>query len=45
MDKRQDSIVTSTPAGESGPSAQDCYYAKGSGGTAKKRRGNGNLKE
>jgi len=29
--------VTSTPAGKSGPSAQDCYGARGIGGRAKKR--------
>jgi len=32
--------VTSTPAGKSGPSAQDCYCARGFGGGAKKRRAN-----
>jgi len=37
MDRRQDSNVTSTPAG---PSAQDRYCARGLGGGAKKRRGN-----
>jgi len=37
MDRRQDSNVTSTPAG---PSAQDRYCARGFGGSAKKRRAN-----
>jgi len=32
--------VTSTPAGKSGPSAQDRYCARGFGGRAKKRRAN-----
>jgi len=36
MCRRQD--LTSTPAGKSGPSAQDRYCAKGFGGGAKKRR-------
>jgi len=40
MDRRQDLNVTSTPAGKSGPSAQDRYCAKGLGGGAKKRRAN-----
>jgi hypothetical protein len=40
MDRRQDSNVTSTPAGKSGPSAQDRYCARGLGGGAKKRRAN-----
>ena len=41
MDRRQDLNVTSTPAGKSGPSAQDCYCARGFGGGApKKRRAN-----
>jgi len=40
MDRRQDSKVTSTPAGKSGPSAQDCYCARGLGGGVKKRRAN-----
>jgi len=40
MDRRQDSNVTSTPAGKSGPSAQDRYCARGIGGGAKKRRAN-----
>jgi len=37
MDRRQDLNVTSTSAG---PSAQDCYCARGFGGGAKKRRAN-----
>jgi len=40
MDRRQDSNVTSTPAGKSGPSAQDRYRAKGLVGGAKKLRAN-----
>jgi len=40
MDRRQDSKVTSTPAGKRGPSAQDHYCARGFGGGAKKRRAN-----
>jgi len=40
MDRRQDLNVTSTPAGKSGPSAQDRYCARGFGGGAKKRRAN-----
>ena len=40
MDKRQDLNVTPTPAGKSGPSAQDRYCASGIGGGAKKRRAN-----
>jgi len=40
MDRRQDSNVTSTPAGKSGPSAQDRYCASGLKGGAKKRREN-----
>jgi len=40
MDRRQYSNVTSTPAGKSGPSAQDRYCAKGLGRSAKKRRAN-----
>jgi len=40
MDRRQDLNVTSTPAGTSGPSAQDRYCARGFGGGAKKRRAN-----
>jgi len=38
MDRRQDLNVTSTPAGKSGPSAQDRHCARGFGGGAKKRR-------
>ena len=37
MERRQDSNVTSTPAGKSGPLVQDCYCARGLGGGAKKR--------
>jgi len=37
MDWRQHSNATSTPAGESGPSAQDRSCARGLGGGAKKR--------
>jgi len=40
MDRRQDFKVTSTPAGKSGPSAQDRYCARDFGGGAKKRRAN-----
>jgi len=40
MDRRQDLNVTSTPAGKSGPSAQDRYCARGLGGGTKKRRAN-----
>ena len=40
MDRRQDLNVTSTPAGESGPSAQDNYCARSFRGGAKKRRVN-----
>jgi len=40
MDRRQDLNVTSTPAGKSGPSAQDRYCATGFGGGAKNRRAN-----
>jgi len=40
MDRRQDSNLTSTPAGKSGPSAQDRHCARGLGGGAKKRRAN-----
>ena len=40
MDWRQNLNVTSTPAGKSGPSAQDHYCARGFGGGAKKRRAN-----
>ena len=39
MDRRQDSNATSTPAGKSGPSAQDCYCARVVVGGVKKRRG------
>jgi len=39
IDRRQDLNVTSTPAGKSGPLAQDRYFARGFGG-AKKRRAN-----
>jgi len=41
MDKRQDKTAASTQAETSGSSAQDRYSARGSGGGAKKRRGNG----
>jgi len=41
MDKRQDKTAASTEAETSGSSAQDRYCARGSGGHAKKRRGNG----
>ena len=40
MDRRQDLNMTSTPAGKSGPSAQDRYCARGLGGGAKKWRAN-----
>ena len=40
MDRRQDLNVTSTPAGKSGPLAQDLYCARDSGGGAKKRCAN-----
>jgi len=40
MDRRQDFNVISTPAGKSGPSAQDRYRARGFEGGAKKRRAN-----
>ena len=40
MDRRQDLNVTSTPAGKSGPSAQDRYCARGLEGGAKKRLAN-----
>jgi len=40
MDRRQDLNATSTQAGESGPSAQDRYCARGFGGGTKKRRAN-----
>jgi len=41
MDKRQEQTAASTQAETSGLSAQDRYCARGSGGGAKKRRGNG----
>ena len=41
MDKRQYKTATSTQAETSGLSAQDRYYARGTGGGAKKERGNG----
>jgi len=41
MERRQGSNATLTPSGKSGPSAQDRYCARGFGGGAKKRRGNG----
>jgi len=41
MDKRQDKTAASTQAETRGSSAQDRYCARGSGGGAKKRRGNG----
>ena len=44
MYKRQDSNATSTPAGKSGPSAQDRYCARGLGEGANKRRGNKEVK-
>jgi len=37
MDRRQDLNVTSTPAGKSGPLAQDRYCARGFGGGANNR--------
>jgi len=40
MDRRQALNVTSTPAGKSGPSAQDRCCARGLGGGAKKRHAN-----
>jgi len=40
MDRRQDLNVTSTPAGKSGPLAQDRYCARGLVGGVKKRRAN-----
>jgi len=40
MDRRQDLNVNWTPAGESGPSAQDRYCARGFGGGAMKQRAN-----
>ena len=44
MYKRQDSNATLTPAGKSGPSAQDRYCARGLGEGANKRRGNKEVK-
>ena len=41
MDKRRDKTAASTQAETSGSSAQDHYCVRGSGGGAKKRRGNG----
>jgi len=41
MDKRQNKTAASTQAETNGLSAQDRYCARGSGGGAKKRRGNG----
>jgi len=41
MDKRQDKNAASTSTETSGLLAQDCYCARGLGGGAKKRRGNG----
>jgi len=41
MDKRQDKTAASTQAETSGSPAQDPYCARGSGGGAKKRCGNG----
>jgi len=38
MDRRQDLNVSLTPARKSGPSAQDCYCARGFEGGAKKQR-------
>ena len=40
-DKKQDSNTASTPSEASGPSAQDRYFAKSSGGVLRKRRRNG----
>jgi len=40
MDRRLAFNATSTQAGKSGPSAQDCYCARAFGGGAKKRHGN-----
>jgi len=39
-DRRQDLNVTSTPAGHSGPWAQDRYCARDLAGGAKKQRAN-----
>ena len=41
MDKKQDSNAASIPAETSGPSAQDRYCARSSGGSSKKQRRNG----
>jgi len=41
IDKRQDKTAASTQAETTGSSAQDRYCARGTGGGAKKRRGNG----
>ena len=41
LDRRQDSNAISTPAGQSRPSAQDRYCARGLGKGVKERRGNG----
>jgi len=43
MDRRQAKTAASTQAETSGSSAQDRYCARGSGGGAKKRRGNGDV--
>jgi len=40
MNRRQDLKRFLTPAGKSGPSAQDRYCARGFGGGEKKRRAN-----
>jgi len=40
MDRKPDLNVTSTPAGKSGPSAQDRYCDRGFAEGAKKRRAN-----
>jgi len=40
MNRRQDSKRVLTPAGKSGPSAQDRYCARSFGGGEKKRRAN-----
>ena len=42
MGKRQDKTAALNQLGKSGSSAQNHYCARGSGGGAKKRRGNGN---
>jgi len=41
MDKKQDSNTASTPSEASGPSAQDRYFARSSGGVSRKRGRNG----